>query len=625
MSQPLDINQALKTATKHHRSGRLKEAERIYLRILKRNPNHADALHLLGILATQTGEPDVAVELINRAIAVKPAVADFYDDLGHALVVLGRHEEAITAHRKAIALNPRSVRSYHLLGILLGDLGRFDEAITTYQSALQLDPNDADLNNNLGYAYFARDRLDEALASMTEAARLRPNSARIEMNLGHVWLARAEHGNAMSCFNRALALESKSSEWLSMRIMAMHYDPAYDGAALLKAAREWNDLIAEPLRQSIRSHPNDRGPDRKLRIGYVSSDFRHHVVGQCILPLLANHDRGQFEIHCYASMPGEDAVTAQLRQHAAGWRNIHRVSDEKAAEMIRADRIDILVDLGLHSQGNRLPIFARKPAPIQATYLGYCSTSGLWAMDYRLSDPYVDPPEVDPSDYSERTIRLPRTHLCYEPRQETPPVAPVPALSAGHITFGCLNNFSKCSSAALDLWTRILLATPESRLILHAKPGQHLDLVRERFERGGVSPERLEFLGRQDWPQYVQTYARMDIALDPFPYNGGITTCDALWMGVPVITLSGQTAIGRVGRSILSNAGLPELIARTPQEYVRLAVELANNLDRLKQLRAELRPRLLASPLKDPQQLTRDIEAFFRDAWRTFTASSPPG
>jgi predicted O-linked N-acetylglucosamine transferase (SPINDLY family) len=622
MSQQFDINEALKTASKHHRNGKLKEAERLYLRVLTRNPNHADALHLLGILATQTGEPDVALELIDKAISIKPTVADFYDNQADALVALGRYDEAITARRKAIAMNPRFVRSYFLLGNQLGEMGRYDEAIETFQSAVQLKPTDADIHNNLGYAYFMRDRLDEAFAAMTEAARLRPNWPQVEMNLGHVWLARADHEKAMSLFNHALAMESTSPEWLSTRIMAMHYDPAYDAPALLKAVRGWDELIGEPLRESIRPHPNDRFPDRKLRIGYVSSDFRHHVAGQCMLPVLSNHDSGQFEIYCYSNGPWEDDVTDKLRRHAAGWRHIHRMSDEKAAEMIRADRIDILIDLSLHSQGNRLPLFARKPAPIQAAYLGYCSTTGLSAMDYRLSDPHVDPPEIDLSVYSEKTVRLPRTYICYEPIQEMPEVAPVPALLAGHITFGCLNNFSKCSRAALDLWARILLSTPGSRLILHAKPSEYLERVRERFERAGVSPDRVEFLGRQDWPEYVQTYARMDIALDPFPYNGGITTCDALWMGVPVITLSGKTAIGRVGRSMLSNVGLTELIAQTSGEYVRLAVELAKDLDRLKQLRAELRQRMLASPLKDPKQLTRDLEAFFRDAWRAFTAAS---
>jgi predicted O-linked N-acetylglucosamine transferase (SPINDLY family) len=625
MSEQSDIVQSLRAAVEHHRSGRLKEAEEGYTRVLVRDPNQPDALNLLGVLATQMGEPIVAQELIKRAIAVKPTVADFYDNLGDALTALGRYDEVIAARRHAVALNPRLVRSHYLLGALLGDMGRYEEATTAFQTALQIKPNDAEILSNLGFAHYMRGKLDEAFAAISEAARLRPNVAKIEMNLGHVWLARADYGKAMACFDRAIGLEPKAAAWRSARIMAMHYDPANDAKALLKAGRDWDEIAAAPLRQFIGVHANDRSPERKLRIGYLSADFRHHVVGNCMLSLLSHHDREQFEVHCYASMPCEDAVTAKLRQQAARWRSIHVVKDEKVAEMIRADRIDILVDLGLHSHGNRLSIFARKPAPVQVAYLAYCSTTGLSVMDYRLSDPHVDPPEIDLADYSERTVRLPRTHLCYKPLKEAPEVAALPAISAGYVTFGCLNNFSKCSPAVLELWMRILAAAPRSRLILHAKPGEHLGLVRERLERAGVAATRLEFLAERDWSEYIRTYARIDIALDPFPYNGGITTCDALWMGVPVVTLSGNTAIGRVGRSILSNVGLPELIAHSSEEYVRIAIELANDIDRLKRLRAELRQRVVVSPLNDPKQLMRDIEVFFRDAWRTFTASSPPG
>ena len=461
-------------------------------------------------------------------------------------------------------------------------------------------------------------KLDEAFAEFSEVKRLNPNSAQAHLNLGNIWLDCAEHDEAMACFDRAFALDPVSAARLSNRIFAMHYHPRYDAPALLASARQWDDLIGQPLRPSIRPHENPREPDRKLRIGYVSPDFRQHVAAHCILPLLANRDREQFEIVCYSSTSHEDAMTATLREHADDWRNIRRMGDQQVAETIRADRIDILVDLALHSLGNRLTVFARKPGPVQMTYLGYCSTTGLSAMDYRLSDPHVDPAEISLSDYREKTIRLPRTYLCYEPEGPMPEVSPPPCLAGGTMTFGCLNNFMKCSSDALELWARILQAVPESRLILHAKPGQHLDRVRERFERGGVSPGRLEFLGRQDWPRYVQTYSRIDIALDPFPYNGGITTCDALWMGVPVITLSGKTAVGRVGRSFLSNIGLSDLIAPTPERYLKSAVELANNVDRLKQLRGELRERMRTSPLMDARQLTRNIESAFRDVWQNY-------
>ena len=602
----------------HQHHGRLAEAAQIYRAILAQHPNHADTLHLLGIIAVMTAQPEQAVELIGRAIAVNPSVAGYHTDLGIALATLGRKEDAIAAHRKALELDPRLFNARHNLGSVLTSIGQYDEAISSFEIAAQLKPDDPNTHNCLGVALLLSQRLDEAFAEFEEAKRLSPNSPHVFMHLGHAHLECAQHDEALACFDRALALGPPVANRLSTKIFAMHCHPGYDSLAILKSAKQWEALVTAPLPRPIPPHPNDRTVDRKLRIGYVSPDFRNHPVGRCILPLLSHHDRGQFEIYCYSSAAQEDSTTAMLRQCADGWRDICPLPDERVAEMIRNDRIDILVDLALHTVGHRLSVFARKPAPVQISYLGYCSTTGLSAMDYRLSDPYVDPPEVDLSVYCEQTIRLPRNYLCYAPMGDAPEVSPPPCLSGGAITFGCLNNFMKCSAVSLDLWARILLSVPKSRLILHAKPGRHLDRVRERFERGGVSPSRLEFVGKQDWPQYIQTYARIDIALDPFPYNGGITTCEALWMGVPVITLSGKTAVGRVGRSILSNVGLPEMIAPSPEQYLQLAVDLANNHDRLKQLRAELRPRLQGSPLMDGPQLARDIESVYRNAWRQF-------
>jgi predicted O-linked N-acetylglucosamine transferase (SPINDLY family) len=624
MSQHLDINQALTTATKHHRNGRLKEAERIYIRILKTNPNQPDALHLLGILAIQTGEPDVAVELIGRAIGIKPNAAAFHDNLADAFAALGRPAEALAARQKAVSLDKRLFRARLLLGLQFGELSRFDEAIATFKSALEIKPNDAEAYNHMGFACLSCDRLDEALAALREAARLQPQSPQIEVNLGHAWAACAKHAEAIACFDRAIAAAPPNPRWLSARIMAMHYDPTYDSAALLKACRQWDEAIAAPLPPSLPPHQNDRTPHRKLRIGYVSPDLRRHVVGQSILPVFSHHDRDQFEIFCYPSMLGEDEISGRIRQCAHGWRNIYRMNDQQAADAIRADGIDILVDLALHTKNNRLAVFARKPAPVQVAYLGCCSTTGLSAMDYRLSDPFIDPPDVDSSIYSERTIRLARTHLCYEPLKPAPEVSPLPAISSGQVTFGCLNFFTKCNAMILDLWARILRELPASRLILHAPLGQYLDDARRRFELAGAAPGQLEFLPREgsDWPKYIGTYGTIDIGLDPYPYNGGVTTLDALWMGVPVVTLSGNTAVSRMGRSILSNIGLQELVADGPEQYVRIALELAKDTDRLVKLRAETRRRMLDSPLKDPIQFTRDIEAAFRGAWTDYCQRS---
>jgi protein O-GlcNAc transferase len=294
------------------------------------------------------------------------------------------------------------------------------------------------------------------------------------------------------------------------------------------------------------------------------------------------------------------------------------LGDRQLAERIRGDRIDILVDLALHTAGNRLRVFARKPAPVQVTMLGLPSTTGLATIDYRLTDPYFDPPGPCDDDYSERSIRLPRTYWCYPPPDEAPAVTPLPALRRGFVTFGCLNQFAKASPGALRLWARILRAIPDSHLVLQAPPGSHRDEVRALFEDAGIAPDRLAFEAKAPLGEYLARYQDVDVCLDPFPYTGGVTTMDALWMGVPVITLAGRTGVGRSGVSILSNVGLPELIAPTPEQYVDRAVAQAGDLDRLSELRRGLRRRMQASPLMDGPQYAADVEAAFRRAWETW-------
>jgi predicted O-linked N-acetylglucosamine transferase (SPINDLY family) len=611
---------SLQKAMREHQAGKLAEAERGYRWVLAQEPNQIDALHLLGVLRGQLGKNDEALELISRAIEINPQIAGMHDNLGVALAKLGRLDEAIAAHRKAIALQEALFPAYFNLGNALRTKGELAEAIAAYRGALRLKPTDAESHNNLGLALRDRGRMDEAMAEFAQAMALGPGLPQVRVNLGNALMECGQADEAMACFDRAVGLDPKDAARRSGQILAMHYHPRYDAAAILGAARKWDEIHGRPLAGTIKPHGNDRSPRRRLRIGYVSPDFRQHVVGQSLLPLLANRDREQFEVFCYSSAIREDSTSAKIRGESDAWRDIYRTDDEQAAEMIRADGIDILVDLAAHSEGNRLPLFARKPAPVQFTYLGYCSTTGLSAMDARISDPLIDPADSDLSVYSERTILLPRTHLCYQPGGAALEVSPLPALWMGRITFGCLNSFTKASADAMDLWATVLRSAPKSKMIIHAKDGKHLDRVRERFGREGVSADRLEFVSRQPWAQYMQTYGRIDIALDPFPFGGGITTCDALWMGVPVVTLVGATAVGRVGRSILSNVGLPELVAQTPEDYVRIAVDLAKQTGRLSELRAGLRGRLQASPMMDAKGLAKELESAYRREWERWCA-----
>jgi protein O-GlcNAc transferase len=535
-------------------------------------------------------------------------------------IALGHHQagrvwEAEKIYREILAQQPNNVEALHLFGVLAGQIGRSDAAVELIRRAIQLKPDFAEAYSDLGNALKEMGQLDQAITSYRQAIQLKPEYAEGHINLGNALTETGRLTEAIDSYRAGVRLKPDFADVHSNLVFALHYHPGYDAGMIREELRRWNERHGDPLRKFIRPYGNNRDPDRRLRVGYVSPDFREHAVGRNLLPLFREHDRGQFEIFCYSHTVREDALTREFQKHADQWRNIVALSDTEADDLIRKDRIDILVDLALHSANNRLPIFARKPAPVQATYLGYCSSTGLETMDYRLSDPYMDPSDMDPSHYSEHTIRLPQTYWCYSPGGPALEPSPPPVEATGYVTFGCLNNFAKVSPA-LDLWAEILHSVPASRLIVHSPAGAHLDAVRERFTRKGISLDRLEFPPRQPWAQYVRTYGRIDIGLDPFPWGGGITTCDALWMGMPVVSLVGSTAVGRGGASILANVGLPEMIARTPQEYMEIAAGLARDLPRLAELRRALRSRMQSSPLMDATRFAHNVEAAYRQMWR---------
>ncbi len=533
----------------------------------------------------------------------------------------GEWDQAMICHRRAIAIKPELVEAYINLGNALREKGELREAIASYDRAATLNPDSAIIYNNTGVTLQAAGRIDEAIASYKRALALQPDLPHTHNNIGISYQAQGQIDQAIACFKRAVDLKPDYTQAHSNWLVALHLNPACDSHLILREHLRWNQCHALPQKKHIRPHTNDRTPDRRLRIGYVSAEFRQHVVGWNLLPLLKEHDPKSVEIFCYSDVRQPDAVTEQIRLHSKSWRNIMGASDDRVAEIIRNDQIDILVDLAQHTVHNRLLVFARKPVPVQLTYLGYCSTTGMETMDYRFSDPYMDPTDDDLSCYREQTIRLPETYWCYQPGGPTPDVSPLPAQSAQRITFGCLNNFAKVSTDALDLWAEILLQVPRSQLILHIKSESQQLIATERFTRRGIAADHLEFVGHHPWKEYIRLYSCIDIGLDPFPYGGGITTCDSMYMGVPVVTLSGRTAVGRGARSILSNVGLPELVAYDPPQYVAIVVELAADLPKLKQLRSTLRHRMKQSPLMDAPRFARNVESAYRQMWQKWCES----
>jgi predicted O-linked N-acetylglucosamine transferase (SPINDLY family) len=529
-----------------------------------------------------------AIGLYRQAAAMRPTSATVQNNLGLACKEAGDCDGALTAATQAVHLAPQRPGHWTNLGNLYRDMGKLDEAIGAYRKALTLEPGSVAAINNLALAVQDAGQIEEAIALSRRAIAIDPTAVMAHSNL----------------------------------LCALHFDPRYGPAEILSEHKLWARQHADPLVEEIAEHTNNPDPERALRIGYVSSGLQGHVVGRFMLPLLHSHDRDQFQTCCYADQSGiEDEMTRRLRAASHAWRSTRGVSDQQLAETVREDRIDILVDLGMHMSGSRLLAFVRKPAPVQVTYLAYVSTTGMRQIDYRLTDPYLDPAGKGDEFYSEKSVRLPDTYWCYEAPPDAGEVGPPPAVGAGGvITFGCLNNFSKVTNDTLRTWSAILRQIPRSRILIHAREGEHRKRVIDLFSALGVVETRVNFIGFVSLKQYFEVYRLIDISLDPFPYCGGTTTCDALWAGVPVVTLRGRTAVGRGGASILSNINCPELIASTPEQYVSIAVGLGNDLPRLTALRESLRSRMIQSPLTDAPRFARCVQDAYRTMWQTWCA-----
>jgi predicted O-linked N-acetylglucosamine transferase (SPINDLY family) len=531
--------------------------------------------------------------------------------------VRGLRAGAIAVFQKEVRRRPNEPEAFYRLAWALFQQHREEESILCYRQALRLKPDFAEAHKHLGDALRGHGgtAVDEAISSYREAIRLKPEYAEAYHMLGRTLKDQGLLDEAVDALRRACQLCPDSSKFHSSLLYCLHYHPDSDPEVLAREHGRWNDQHAKPLARLIQPHSNDPDLHRRLRIGYISPYFRSHAVGRFLLPLFASHDRSKFEICCYSGVRVADELTEKFRIQSSRWHDVAGMTDDDLANLIRQDRVDILMDLDAHTATNRLLTFARRPAPVQVTYLAYCSTTGLSAMDYRLTDPFLDP-LGQPTCYAEESVWLPETYWCYQPHTDLPPVGPLPALTSGQVTFGCLNNFWKVTKPTLTCWRELLQKVARSRLLLHARPGTHRDRVRAFFAEGDINPDRIEFVGVTPADEYFERYNQVDIGLDPFPYPGGTTTCDSLWMGVPVVSLAGKTSVSRGGLSILSNVGLPELAARGPEEYVHIVANLAGDMPRLAALRSGLRDRMLNSPLTNAPRFARNLEAAFRQMWQ---------
>jgi predicted O-linked N-acetylglucosamine transferase (SPINDLY family) len=611
----MSLAEVLALAAGHMRSKEYAQAEFLYQEILSQLPEEVESLYGLGWAKARTGRVNEAIDLFQRVIAIKPGVALYYHAQGAALATAARFDEAIEAYQMALAIDDSLHEVHNHLGNALLTKGENYKAIKEFRRALDLKPDYAEAVANLSCALINVGDLEQPITYCRQAISLWPDQRILYGLLGWAYREAGRMEEGIEVYRQALSRKA-DPQIHSDLLFTLHFQPDCDRRKLFEEHARWNEIHARPLARGDRPFTNDRSPERRLRLGYFAHDLGDIPLGRFFLPLAEHHDREQFALFCYCDMPRPDAAGRRLHELPNfKLRVTGGMSHQQVAELAEQDQIDILVDLSMHSSNNRMLTFARKPAPVQVTYLAYCSTTGLDAIDYRLTDPYLDPPEWGNAFSAEKAARL-RCYWCYSANPGAPEVGPLPAITNGFVTFGCLNEFSKVSPACLSLWCRLLREIPTARLMLHAKQGSHRQRAIAQMTREQIDPQRLQFIDRQPLAKHLAQYNQFDIGLDPFPWGGGTTTCNALWMGAPVVSLAGETGVSRGGLSILSTIGLPELATQSPDDYIRAALSLARDLPRLADLRASLRSRMQSSPLMDAPGFTTDVEAFYRRMWK---------
>ena len=586
----------LQQAISLYQAGQLSQAEQRCQQILRDFPQHADALHLLGVIACQVEEYKIATDLISRALEIdsnqsQPQFSEMYNNLGNALLGQGNLEESIQAYQQAIHLQPQFSEAYYNLGNALRKQGKLEESIKAYQQSIRLQPDHVEAHNNLGIALEEQGKLEESIKNYQQAIHLRPDYAVVYGNLGTVLQKQGKLEESIKAYQQVIHLQPDDVAGYSNLIFAQDFHLGIDLKEQQIERQKWNQRFILPLADSIQSHPNDRNPQRILRIGYVSADFRQHSAAQGFGQLILNYNQTQFEVFCYSGVVKEDKITKRFKDAASGWYSTIGKSDKELVQRIRNDEIDILVDLSGHTSGNRLLAFGYKPAPIQVAGI---DAPGVMTIDYRLTTPIRTRPEEE-EHFVEAPVYL-DSFIGFMIPMKIPSVGHLPAYENGYMTFGCLNRFSKVSDESLGLWASLLKRIPNSKLLLKSGELNDMELrgrTIDHLSHLGIAPNKVILLGQTSQYEHLKTYNQVDISLDPFPYGGGITTYESLFMGTPVVSLINDLKIvHRNSSATLLPLGLDDWVAKTKDEYVEIVCNWANNLENLSRLREQLRGRM---------------------------------
>ena len=603
---------------------RYEEACSAYRRALSLQPDLVNAEVALGSALDELGKLDEAVLHYRRVLQAQPAFAPVYANLGAVLIKQHQLAEAEACFRRALELAPKLTHLYYPLGNVCELLGQRGAAVDAYRRMVQNHPDHELSYVRLGVQTQLCGLLLESLACYRRVIEMAPRNQIAHNNLGVVYRELSRFEEAAAAWRRALEIDPDDLAPHSSLMLLENNRAGSSPAALVELARSFGASAARKAKVVV-AWPNSPEPERVLRVGFVSGDLRAHPVGYFLLSFLTAlkaRAAGRLELHAYFSYPFADNVSARIQAQCHGWRQVYELDDEALVRQVGEDRIDILIDLSGHSGENRLPAFAWKPAPVQATWLGYLGTTGVAAIDYLIADDWTLPPELEPQ-LTEKIWRLPRSYLCFTPPDEDGTIGPLPALANGCVTFGSFNNLIKISPDVIALWARVLHAVPGSRLLLKIMQFNEASVrqdMTQQFARHGITGSRLMLEPQVARSDYLKPYNRVDIALDPFPYPGITTSVECLWMGVPFVTLAGNTFMSRQGMGLLNNAGLPDWIAADEDDYVKLAARRAGELHTLQQLRQELRARVLASPIFDAQSFAQNFESAMRGMWRAWCA-----
>jgi len=600
-----------------YNQGQYTEVEKKARQLTVRFPKYGFGWKLLGGALQGLGRLAESVEIKQKSVALTPNDAEAFYNLGNGLKKLGRLDEAEACYKKAIALKPQDAGSYYNLGLTLEALGRTHEAESYYRTVISLTPQHVEAHNNLGVVLNDQSRLEEAESCYRTALALNPNYMEAHCNLGVVLKDQGRLQESEASYRQALALNPQHLRVYSSLFVSLNYSDHYSREFCLQEAKQFGALATQQASNKLTSWLCEPQPER-LRIGFVSGDFCDHVVSHFLENLLAQLGNSRLDLFAYPSFLKTDEVTERIKGYFTAWQPIASLTDMEAAQLIHQDKLHILVDLSGHTAKNRLPLFAYQAAPVQVTWLGYWATTGVAEIDYILVDK-VGVPEQHQAHFSEQLFYLPETRLCFSAPKFAIPVTPLPALSNGFVTFGCFQNLSKVTDAVLSVWGKILARIPAAQLRFQSKQlgdKKFIALFYDRLARFGIHPAQVSLHSASSRPEYLAAHSAVDFILDTFPYTGGTTTCEALWMGVPTLTLAGETLLARQGASLLAAAGLSDWIVETEENYIAQAIAFAADLDALATLRQGLREQVLASPLFDAPRFAHHFEQAMWTMWQ---------